>query len=311
MRRSITIQSPSTIGNVGVGFDVLGMALKHVGDEITLTTRDDNQLEITSIESEVKLTYDIEENAATAAMIPFLEHIGSDQGFNIKIKKFVYPGSGLGSSASSAVGGVFAANELLNKPLELKQLLPFAQEGERAACGTPILDNIAPALLGGIVLVHENKRLNVVELPVPSDLFVSLVFPKIEIKTADARAALNHSIPLETAIKQWGGLAGFVSALYTSNYDLLGESLVDYVVEPMRASLIPGFHDIQKAAMQAGALGCSISGSGPSIFAISRGKDNAETVLTNMKSVLNQNNMPYEAFVSGVNTNGVQILRTS
>lgn len=307
MNKTITVAVPSTIGNVGVGFDVMGMALEHVAEEVTVQKRDDGKLVIVEQISEVDLPSEAEKNAATVAVQHFLQHIGSNQGFSVSIKKFVRPGSGLGSSAASSAGAVFAANELLGSPLSRKELLPFAMEGERIACGSPIADNVSPAMLGGIVLIHKGEEIDLIELPYLDELYCSLIYPAINIKTEDARNILDDKIDLQLAITQWGSLATFVSAIYTANYDLIGKSLRDHVVEPMRAKLIPGFAEVKSAAMQAGALGCSISGAGPSIFALSRGKDTAAQVLQAMETQLDNIDMPYQSFVSGVNQKGVQI----
>ncbi|MBX2845427.1 MAG: homoserine kinase [Saprospiraceae bacterium] len=300
---SVTVQVPSTIGNVGVGFDTLGMALDYVGETITLTMRSDSALVITRQESVVPLPMEATKNAATVAIQHYLEAIGSKLGFDIEIVKNVRPGSGLGSSAASSAGGVYAANLLLGSPLSTAELLPFALEGERAACGAPIPDNAAPALLGGITLVRASD--DIIQLPTPPDLYVSLIYPQIDIKTEDARKVLKQNIPLKTAIRQWADLGAFVSALYTNDYALIGRSLRDHVVEPMRAVLIPGFDQMKAAALNTGALGASISGAGPSVFALSRGQKTAEEVLQAMEDELNAIGMAYTCFVSAVNPKGI------
>jgi len=310
MSESITVRVPSTIGNVGVGFDVLGMALDHVGEEITLTKRNDSKLVIRKLESAIELPTDPDKNCATVTIQHYLKAIDSRQGFDVEIKKFVRPGSGLGSSAASSAGAVYAANLLMGTPLSTKALLPFALEGERIACGSPIPDNAAPALLGGITLVREAATLDVIALPCPHELYVSLIYPEIDIKTEDARKILKGQVPLKTAIRQWADLAAFVSALYTDDYDLISRSLRDHVVEPMRAILIPGFAEVKQAAIDTGALGASISGAGPSIFALSKSKEKANQVLKAMQQTLKAINLPYQSFVSGVNQSGIQTVKS-
>jgi len=311
MSKRITVQAPSTIGNVGVGFDVLGCALDHVGDEVTLSLREDHEIVIQSMECVTPLPYEPEKNAVTVPIIQYLKKINRQQGFDVIIKKNVPPGSGLGSSAASSVAGVFAANELLGKPLSKQELLVFAQEGERVACDSPILDNITPAMLGGITIINKDGEVTIIQLPHLNDLFVSIIYPPIEIKTSASREILKDKISLNDAIKQLGSLATFISGVYENDYSLIKKGLVDYVVEPMRASLIPGFYEIQSAAVKAGALGCSISGSGPSIFAMSEGKEKAEQVLNAMKIATKINHPEFHSFVSGVNQEGIKIIDQS
>lgn len=311
MSKHITVQAPSTIGNVGVGFDVLGCAIDHVGDEVTVSLRDDNQIIIQSIECDTALPYEVNQNAVTVPILHFLKHIDKQQGFDIEIKKNVPPGSGLGSSASSSVAGVFAVNELLGNVLSKIELLSFAQEGERVACDSPILDNIAPAMLGGITLINKDGEVTIIQLPHLDNLFVSIIYPHIEIKTSAAREILKDEIPLSVAIKQSASLATFVSGIYENDYSLIKKGLVDHIVEPMRASLIPGFYDIQSAAIETGALGCSISGSGPSIFAMSEGKEQAEEVIKSMQIATKKHHPEFHSFVSGINADGIKIINQS
>ncbi len=311
MSRSLTVQAPSSIGNVGVGFDVLGCALEHVGDEITVTKREDQQIIIQSIDCTTTLPKEISQNAVTVPILHFLKHIDHQEGFDIEIKKIVPPGSGLGSSAASSVAGVFAVNELLGAPLSKKELLPFAQEGERIACDSPILDNITPAMLGGITLIHKEGEIDIIQLPYLEDLYVSIIYPPIEVKTSEAREILTDTIPLKVAIQQLGSIATFISGLYENNYALIKKGLVDHMVEPMRASLIPGFKDIQQAALTNGALGCSISGSGPSIFAMSEGQERGYKVLEEMQRAARKHYPIVHAFVSRVNKDGVKIIDQS
>ena len=217
-------------------------------------------------------------------------------------------GSGLGSSSASSVAGVFAANELLDKPLEINALLPFSMEGERVACGAAHADNVAPALLGGFVIIRSYDPLDFIKINTPDELFVSIVHPDLEVNTKDARIILRQEAILKKIIAQTGNVAGMVAGLMTSNYGLIGRSMQDYLVEPNRAILIPYFNEVKEAALNTGALGASISGAGPSIFAFSEGRETAEKVGQAMKTIFESAGIKTNLFVSGVNQNGPRIL---
>jgi homoserine kinase len=216
-------------------------------------------------------------------------------------------GSGLGSSAASAVAGVFAANELMGKPLSQKELLPFAMEGERVACGSAHADNVGPSLLGGFVIIRSYDPLDIIQIPTPANLYASIVHPQIEVNTKDARRILEREITLGKTITQMGNVAGLVAGLLLPDFDLIGRSLVDVIIEPARAILIPQFDVVKAAALAAGALGCSISGSGPSLFALSAGKETAERVAAAMAYGFNQVGIGTEEYVSEINQQGPMI----
>jgi homoserine kinase len=251
----------------------------------------------------------VEKNTAGIAIQKFLAHIGrEDQGFELSLHKDMPLGSGLGSSAASAVAGVFAANELLGRPLSAKDLLPFAMEGERVACGSAHADNVGPSLLGGFIIIRSYDPLDIIQIPVPADLYASIVHPQIEVNTKDARGILNKEISLSTTITQMGNVAGLVAGLLLPDYDLIGRSLVDVIIEPSRAILIPGFAEVKAAAIANGALGCSISGSGPSLFALSKGEETAQNVAKAMTAEFTALGIGSEQYVSQINQKGPVIL---
>lgn len=307
--KSIKVFAPATVANVSCGFDVLGFAVDNPGDEVILTLKETPGVTISKITGdEGRLPLNAERNTVGVSVINFLKHIGSEQGVDIQLHKKMPLGSGLGSSAASAVAGVFAINELLGKPLTQEQLLPFAMEGERLACGSAHADNVAPSLLGGFVLIRSYDPLDVIKLPTPEKLWATIIHPHIEVQTKDARAILRKNISLLDGVTQWGNVAGLVAGLYTSDYDLIGRSLQDVVVEPIRSILIPGFDDAKQAAKDAGALGGGISGSGPSIFALSTDEETAHKVGEAMTKVFNNLQIGSEYYASKINLRGPVIL---
>jgi homoserine kinase len=231
-----------------------------------------------------------------------------DGGFDNEIYKKIKAGSGIGSSAASSTGAVWAMNELLGKSFSTVELVKFAMEGERLASGVAHADNVAPALFGGFTLVRSYDPLDVITIPSPGELFATVIHPQIEIKTSDSRKVLKTNITLADGIKQWGNVGGLVAGLFKEDYDLIGRSLEDHIVEPIRSILIPGFDDVKASALATGALGCGISGSGPSIFAFSRGKETAKNVANAMKQVYQEIGVDYDIHVSKINTTGIKIL---
>jgi homoserine kinase len=309
LSKSIKIFAPATVANVSCGFDIFGLAVDNPGDEVILTKRNDDKIVIQNITGdEGKLTYDPEKNTVTVPILRYLDNLGIKTGFDVILNKKMPLGSGLGSSSASSVAGVFAANQLLGNPLETKDLLPFSMEGERIACGAAHADNVAPALLGGFVIIRSYEPLDFIKIATPDELYVSIVHPDLEVNTKDARIILRQEAILKKIVAQTGNVAGMVAGLLTSDYDLIGRSMTDYLIEPNRAILIPYFNEVKQAALEAGALGASISGAGPSIFAFSRGKEMADKVGNEMKSVFENANIITNLFVSGVNQNGPRIL---
>lgn len=303
----IKIFSPATVANVSCGFDVLGFCLDTIGDEMVIKKTIEKGIKITKIEG-YNLPFKAEENVAGVSALALIEALKPDCGFEIEIYKKIKPGSGVGSSSASAAGSVWAINELLNKPFNTTEITNFAMKGEALASGCEHADNIAPALFGGFTLVKSISPLNILQLPTPEDLYVTIIHPQIEIKTSQARAILPKEIPLQNAITQWANVGSLVHALHTNNYNLLSDALQDVVVEPYRSQLIPNFNSIKTQSIIAGALGVGISGSGPSIFALSKGEETANKVAKAMKKVYSNTTINFEIYVSKINKQGMKII---
>lgn len=309
MKDSIRVFAPATVANVGCAFDVLGFALDEPGDELILKTNNENRVRVVSIEGDGGvLSKDPYLNTASVALMAMLKSLNSNQGFDIFLSKKMPLGSGLGSSAASAVAAIFAANEILGHPLSISALLPFAMEGERLACGSAHADNVAPSLLGGFVLIPSYQPLIIRTLPVPEGLTAVVVHPEIEVKTRDARDVLRQKISLQSASSQWGRVGGLIASLFSSDFELLAASLDDQIVEPTRAVLIPGFYRVKQAALENGALGCSISGSGPSVFALCGPGSEPLLVANAMKKAFQDIQIPATAYISGINRKGPVVL---
>jgi homoserine kinase len=303
----IKIFCPATIANLSCGFDVLGLCLETAGDEMIIRKSDVKGIRITKIVG-ANLPLETEKNVAGVSALAMLEAIETEFGFEIEIYKNIKAGSGIGSSAASSAGAVFGINELLGRPFTRKELVLFAMQGEKLASGNAHADNVAPALLGGFTLVRSSNPLDIIKIESPSELYATVVHPQIELKTSDARSVLKQTVSLKSAITQWGNVGGLIAGLYTKDYDLIGRSLHDEIVEPLRSVLIPGFDLIKKTAYENGALGSGISGSGPSIFALSKGKETADKIAKAMSAVYNEMNLPYEIHVSKVNDEGMKII---
>ncbi|MBI4273061.1 homoserine kinase [Candidatus Uhrbacteria bacterium] len=301
--------APATVANVGPGFDIFGFAMHEPGDEVVATLSPDSGVRITSITGDGgALPLDSVKNTAAVAVTGLLARIEAKNGITLEIHKKMPLGSGLGSSAASAVAAVVAVNELLGRPLERHELLPFTMEGERIACGAAHADNVAPSLLGGFILIRSYAPLDIVKIPTPEGLTATVVHPHIEVRTEDARRILRRTIPLSSAITQCGNVAGLIAGLLTKNYGLIGRSLTDCIVEPQRTLLIPGFENVKHAALGAGALGCSISGSGPSIFALSSSLETGTAVGRAMRDAFTSVELVSDVFVSPVNKEGPKII---
>ena len=303
----IKVFAPATVANLSCGFDVLGCCLDSVGDEMTIRKNDHNEVRITGIKGQ-DLPVESDRNVASVAVKALLKDFESDQGFDIEIDKRIKPGSGIGSSAASSAGAVFAANKLLGEPYKVRDLIPFAMQGELIASGNEHADNVAPALLGGFSLVRSYCPFEVLSLPVPSDLRMVVLHPLIEIKTKDSRSIIKQNVSLQAAISQWGNLGAFVSALYTDDYDLLGRSLEDEIVEPIRSILIPYFQELDELSVAKGALGFGISGSGPSVFALCKGDENAKNVKQAIREFYEKKGIEFDLHLSKINQEGVKIL---
>lgn len=304
----IKVFAPATIANVACGFDVLGLALNYPGDEVILRKTDTEKLVITACHNAPQLPLEVDKNVASVAVQALLDKLGSKQGFEIELTKGVKPGSGIGSSAASSAAAVVAANELLGKPFTRTELVEFAMEGERCATGVAHADNVAPSVCGGFTLVRSYDPLDIIKIDAPEELWATVIHPQLEVKTRDARRVLKGGIDLSKAITQWGNLGGLIAGLYSKDYGLIGRSLVDVVIEPIRSILIPGYENVKKATLEAGALGCSISGSGPSIFGLSKGEETAQKVKLAMAEVYNQYGVDYEIHVSKINAEGAKVI---
>ena len=307
MKDSIKVFSPATVANVGSGFDILGFALNNRGDIIEAKMNNEKCIRIFN-QSGTDLPLNPLKNVAGVAVQAMLIDLKSEQGFDITFHQKISPGSGIGSSAASSAGSVFAVNELLDNPYTLKELVRFAMQGEKAASGVAHADNVAPALLGGFTLIRSYDPLDVIQLPSPKNLLCTIAHPDIIVRTEDSRKILTKEILLKDAVIQWGNVAGLVSGLYTNDFELIGRSLQDVIIEPIRALLIPGFDKIKKTVLEAGALGCSISGSGPSIFALGNSEGVAQMVEQTMKKIFNGMDIEVDIFTSTINRQGQKII---
>lgn len=309
----IKVFAPATVANVACGFDIFGFAVDEPGDVVELRRRDKPGIVITDITGdEGRLPRDAARNAVTVVMLRLLDHLNrSDVGCEVVLHKNMPLGSGMGSSAASAVAGVFALNELLGQPLTRRELLPFAIEGERIACGSAHADNVGPALMGGFLVIRSYQPLDVFRISVPSELYCTLVSPDIEVNTKDARFILRNEVSLKNAISQMGNVAGLIAGLMQEDYDLISRSMVDVIVEPIRAILIPEFNEVKQAALAQGALGCSISGAGPSIFTLSKGRETAERVGQAMQATFAKADIDSKVYVSAINRDGPRVLATA
>jgi homoserine kinase len=280
MKRSVNVFAPATVANVVCGYDVLGFAVNAPGDEVIMRLRDEPGVIITKISGdEGRLPYDPAKNTVSLSVQHYLNHIGRpDVGVEIELFKKMPIGSGLGSSSASTVAGLFAINTLMDSPLTKMELVPFAMKGEEMACGYGHADNVAPALLGGFVLVRSYEPLDIIQLPYPEELYCSIVFPQIDVPTRDARQIIRSKILLKDAVVQWGNVAGLVAGLYTKDIDLIARSMKDVIVEPVRSILIPDFYKLREIAIENGALSFGISGSGPSVFTFTRNEDDARII---------------------------------
>ena len=306
MKNKIQIKSSATIANLVCGFDVLGLAVEEPYDLMTLEIVDKPGLEIIHMDS-YQLTTIPSENVAGAALLAMLEDIKDAPGLRLTIDKKIKPGSGLGSSAASAAGAVWAAGKLIEQNFTNEALIRYAMFGEKVASGVKHADNITPCLLGGVTLIRSIMPLDVIKLNSP-ELHISIVHPQIEVRTSDARQILKKEVQLKQAIKQWGNIAGLVAGFMQEDHDLIGRSLEDVIIEPVRSILIPGFNEVKSLSKEAGALGGGISGSGPSIFMISKDFNTAVAVETTMQHVYNKMGIDYKSYVTTLNKEGIKII---
>ncbi len=304
--KHIKVSAPATVANLVCGFDILGMALNDPQDAMEISLLDEAVIRIKHADG-FDLPVEPAKNVAGAALLALQEAYEKKVGFEVLIDKCIKPGSGLGSSAASSAGAVVAANYLLGNIFSKEDLVRFAMNGEKVASGVKHADNLAPCIYGGITLIRSILPLDIIPLSAPP-LHVTVVHPQIEVKTSDARQILRKEVQLKNAIMQWGNIAGLVTGLLKNDYDLIGRSLEDVIIEPVRSILIPGFDEVKMYAKEAGALGGGISGSGPSIFMLSKEEETAKKVEIIMKNVFEKIGVEYRTYVTTINQTGVKIL---
>lgn len=303
----VKVSAPGTVANLVCGFDILGLCLNEPNDIMEVQLLDEKKIIIHSADG-YPLPLDPAQNTAGAPLIEMINELEGNIGFEVTIHKKIKPGSGIGSSAASAAGAVVAANHLLGNVFSKVDLVRFAMFGEKVASGVKHADNIAPCIYGGITLIRSIHPLDIVIIPAPA-LFVTVVHPQIEVRTKDARQILRKEVLLKDAIKQWGNIAGLVAGFMKNDLDLVGRSLEDVIIEPVRSILIPGFDEVKKRCKEAGALGGGISGSGPSLFMLSKDEATAIQVENVMKEIYVRIGLAYHTYVTTINMEGVKVLK--
>jgi homoserine kinase len=306
----LKVFAPATVANVVCGFDVLGFAVDAPGDEVIMRLTDKPGVTILKIEGDGgRLPLAAEKNTVSASVQHYLKHINRpDIGVEIELYKKMPIGSGLGSSSASTVAGLFAINTLLDNQLTPMELVPFAMKGEELACGFGHADNVAPAVLGGFVLIRSYEPLDIIKLPVPKGLYCAIVFPDVDVPTRDARQMIRKNVLLKDAVIQWGNIAGLVSGLFMNDLDLIGRSMHDVLVEPTRSILIPDFYKLREMAHEQGAISFGISGSGPSVFAFAKDEQTAHNITNKIQQHLTKLNINSNTYVSAVNERGPKII---
>ena len=302
----VKIIAPATIANIVCGFDILGLALQTPYDEMTLSLSDEPGICIHHTD-DFNLPELPEKNVAGASLRALIDEYKKPVGFNLVVHKNIKPGSGLGSSAASSAGAVVAANHLLGNIFSKEDLVRFAMNGEKLSGGVKHADNVSPCIFGGITLIRSAFPLDVIPLNSP-DLFITIVHPQIEVRTSDSRQILRKTVQLKDAIRQWGNIGGLIAGFMKNDFELIGRSLEDVIVEPVRSILIPGFNEIKTKCKEAGALGGGISGSGPSVFMMCKEKNTAEKVECIMKEIYEKIGVDYKTYVTRVGTSGVKVV---
>lgn len=303
---TVSLRAPATVANMVCGFDVLGFAVKEPYDEMQVRFTDMPGISIVN-EDDFGLPEEPDKNVAGAALYAMLEEAKIDAGLELRIRKHIKPGSGVGSSAASAAGAVVAANHLFGNIFSRQELVRFAMHGEKLASGVKHADNIAPCIYGGVTLVRSIHPLDIIPITAP-DLYVTIVHPQIEVRTADARSILKQQVQFKDAVRQWGNVAGLVAGLLQKDYALISRSLEDVLVEPVRSILIPGFDEVKTKCKEAGALGGGISGSGPSIFMLSKDEQTAQQVEQEMITVYKRLSLEHHTYVTTVNHKGIEVV---
>lgn len=303
--KTVKVSAPATIANIVCGFDVLGMALNNPQDIMELTLSSEPGIRIVHHDI-YNLPTIPEQNVAGVALLDLLQEMDGKYGFDLVIEKHIKPGSGLGSSAASAAGAVVAANHLLGNAFSRQDLVRFAMAGEKLASGVKHADNISPGIYGGVTLIRSIFPLDIISLEAPP-LYVAVVHPQIEVKTSDAREILRKEVLLKNAIRQWGNIAGLVAGFMKGDYGLISRSLEDVIIEPVRSMLIPGFDEVKRKSVEAGALGGGISGSGPSIFMLCEKENTALQVEEAMKHIYETTGLNYYTYVTTINNEGIKL----
>ncbi|MDA9107001.1 homoserine kinase [Flavobacteriaceae bacterium] len=306
--KEIKIFSPASIANLSCGFDILGVCLNDIGDEIVVRKTKEKGIKILKVTGQ-KLTLDVNKNVAGVSALALLKETNVDCGFEIEIHKGIKPGSGIGSSAASSAGSVFAINQLIGKPYSSKELIKFALEGEKIASGAAHADNVSAVLLGGFVFVRDSLNFDIFKLNTPIDLAFTILHPQIEVKTSESRALVQRPVTLDKLITQSANLGAFISGLYKEDYNLISRSIKDVVIEPIRSILIPEFEKLKEISLSNNALGFGISGSGPSVFAMSKGLVNAKKIGDLLKEKYRELGFLFDIHTSTVNEKGIQIIK--
>src|SRR5579872_3982946 len=308
--KGVKVFAPATVANVVCGFDVLGFAVNEPGDEVIMKMTDKPGITISKITGDNgRLPLDPKRNTVSVSVEHYLKYINrTDIGLDIELHKKMPIGSGLGSSSASTVAGLFAAKTLLGDNTDVLKLLPFAMKGEEMACGHGHADNVAPALFGGFVLIRSYEPLDVVKLPHPKELYCAIVFPDVNVPTREARQLLRDKIYMKDAVTQWGNIAGLVSGLFMNDIDLVGRSMKDILVEPVRSMLIPDSYKMRDMAMNLGAVSFGISGSGPSVFSFTRDEKTARQITQKLQKHLAGINIDSNTYVSTINNEGPKII---
>ena len=300
----IKIFSPASVSNLCCGFDVLGFSIDGIGDELTITKSTNKGINIKEIKG-YNVPLQNNKNTASVAAQALLDHLKINEGFDIEINKRIKPGSGIGSSAASAVGAVYGINKLLGNPLKHEELLKFAMKGEFISSKTAPADNVASALYGGTILVNNRENYNVIKLPVPKNLYAIIHHPLIEIKTSDSRGVLPKSVDLKIASDQLSAVGGFIHSLHTQDFELMKISLKDYLVEQFRSDYVPAFNEIKTVADLNNTICCSISGSGPSIFTLVNTLSEAQRLKLVFDEIYKDKKLEFNSYITSLNSKGV------
>ena len=310
MKNSATAFAPATVSNLACGFDILGFAMQSPGDVVHAARKNSKGVSIKEIISPYgTLPQRADRNTASVAAALLLKKIKAKFGIELVIQKHLPIGSGLGSSAASAVAAAFAVNKVVGEPFSKLELIEFAREAERVACGSAHADNVAPSMLGGIVLIRSSEPADYISLPVPPKLFYAVVHPDVEVLTSESRAILPKEILLKKMVEQSANLGALVIALHRNDYKLMARSLYDVVAEPVRKKLIPCYDEVKNAAMKIGALGCSISGSGPSVFGLFERKADAIKAAEAMKKEFNRKKISANSFTGKISSEGARLIK--